>query len=76
MPNVETIYKESIMLLPISDQIRLAEIIMEQATRHEPSANGRRSALELLESGSDEKLFSDASEIDQYLKAERESWDN
>jgi hypothetical protein len=75
MPSVETIYQESIRPLPVGDQVRLAEIIMERAARSQQNPN-RRSVLEILESARATTSGRTAAEIDEYLGAERDSWDD
>lgn len=76
MPSVETIYKETVLPLPPSDRIRLAEIILEHANEGKPPINGHISALELLQSLPIERAFPDADSVDKHLETERESWDN
>ena len=76
MPSIEAIYQESVKPLPLSDKIRLAEIIMEHVNQESPSSNGALSALDLLEAETHEKLFKDSEDVDQHLKSERESWEN
>jgi len=76
MPNVETIYKESVKPLPLSDQLRLAEIIVKRAHgKREPSVQ-RKSVLEILASVGPPKKPRSAAEIDEYLRKERDSWDD
>lgn len=75
MPSVETIYQESIRPLPVVDQVRLAELIMERAPKASQNSN-RVSVLELLQSIHAKKLGRTAAEIDEYIKTERESWDD
>ena len=75
MPSVETIYQESVMPLPRRDQMRLAEIIMERAARPRQNPD-RRSVLEIIESARATTPERSAAEIDEYLKMERNSWDD
>ena len=75
MPSIETIYQESVRPLPRRDQVRLAEIIMERAARSTQNPN-RRSALEIIESARATTPTRTAAEIDEYLKTERDSWDD
>ena len=75
MPSVETIYQESVRPLPVSDQVRLAEIIMERAPRIANNTD-KRSVLDILESVHAKNLGRSAAEIDEYIKTERESWDD
>ena len=75
MTSVETIYQESVMPLPVSDQMRLAEIIMERAARPQQNPN-RRSVLEIIESARAKTPARNAAEIDEYLRTERNSWDD
>ena len=76
MPSVETIYIETVLPLPPSDRIRLAEIILEHANEETPPTNGQISALELLESLPIQRAFPNPESVDKHLKTERESWDN
>ena len=73
MTSVEIIYQESVRPLPVGDQVRLAEIIMERAHRASQDSN-RGSVLELLKSIHAKKLGRTEDEIDDYIKTERESW--
>ncbi|MEQ1605638.1 MAG: hypothetical protein ABL999_12295 [Pyrinomonadaceae bacterium] len=75
MPSVETIYQESIRPLPIGDQVRLAEMIMER-TANPRQDHDRRSVLEILESIHAKTPGRTAAEIDEYIKTERDSWDD
>lgn len=75
MPSLETIYQESIKPLPIVDQVRLAELIMERAPKT-PQDRPRRSVVEILNSIHARKHGRTAAEIDEYIKTERESWDD
>ncbi len=75
MPSVEIIYQESIRPLPVSDQVRLAEMIMERAA-NPPHDRNRRSVLEILESIHARTPGRSAAEIDEYIKTERDSWDD
>lgn len=73
MQNVQTIYQQTILPLPDSEKLKLATIILQNL------ANGEResqSALDLLQSIQNERVFSSPQEVDEHLKAERESWDN
>lgn len=74
MPSVETIYQESVMPLPISDQVRLAELILKRAPRE--TAPKRRSALEIIEAARAVMPHRTAAEIDEYIRTERDSWDD
>jgi len=75
MPSVETIYEETVMPLPVSDQMRLAEMIMERAPRAS-QAPKRRSAIEIIEAARAITPHRTAAEIDEYIRVERDSWDD
>ena len=73
MQDVQTIYQQTILPLPANEKLRLATIILQDLSEGEkPSV----SALDLLQSLPDEKVFDSPDEVNEYLKAERESWDN
>lgn len=57
------------------DQIRLAEIIMEHVALDPRTAGGRTSAKKLLDGLKAAKNGRSSSEIDEYLRTERDSWD-
>lgn len=76
MPSVETIYQESVMPLPVSDQVRLAELILKRATPVAKPSNGSRSVLDFLESIHAKKIGRSAAEIDESIRTERDSWDD
>lgn len=75
MQNAQTIYQQNILPLPDDEKLRLATIILQNL-----SGNGEReesqTAFDLLQSIQGERVFSSVSEVDEHLKAERESWDN
>lgn len=74
MQNAQTIYQQNILPLPDDEKLRLATIILQNL-----SGNGEResqNAFDLLQNIQAERVFSTAEEVDEHLKAERESWDN
>ena len=71
---VETIYREAIRPLPVDDQRRLAEMILERAGQPEPE--DRRSVLDIIHSIRAKSPKRSAAEIDEYLRQERESLDD
>jgi hypothetical protein len=74
MQNAQTIYQQNILPLPDDEKLRLATIILQNL-----SGNGEKEsqkAFDLLQSIQTERVFSTAEEVDEHLKAERESWDN
>lgn len=73
MPNVQTIYQQTILPLPKNDKLRLATIILQSLSSETEKTT---SALDFLETLQIEKVFESADEVDRHLKAERESWDN
>ena len=73
MQDVQTIYQQTILPLPTSEKLRLATIILQDLSKDE---NASISALDLLQSLPDEKVFNSSEEVSDHLKAERESWDN
>ncbi|MBK9527484.1 MAG: hypothetical protein ABL952_18085 [Pyrinomonadaceae bacterium] len=62
------------MPLPVSDQVRLAEMIMERAPKG--TSPKRRSALEIIEAARAVTPRRTAAEIDEYIRTERDSWDD
>ncbi|MGI8543946.1 MAG: hypothetical protein ACR2MD_10790 [Aridibacter sp.] len=73
MQKVETIYQQSILTLPNGEKLRLAAIILQDLSNAEQS---KQSALDLLQDLPNTRIFSSSKDVDNYLKAERESWDN
>ncbi|MGI8468844.1 MAG: hypothetical protein ACR2N3_10355 [Pyrinomonadaceae bacterium] len=73
MQDVQTIYRQTILPLPASEKLRLATIILQDLS---DSEKPQVSALDLLQSLPDEKVFSSPDEVNEHLKAERESWDS
>lgn len=73
MQDVQTIYRQTIMPLPANEKLRLATIILQDLSDDEKPLV---SALDLLQSLPDEKVFDSPDEVNEHLKAERESWDN
>lgn len=75
-PSIETIYRETVRPLPVDEQIRLADMIREKVDSERRSSKARRSALDILESLMAETPPRTAAEIDEYLRSERDSWDD
>lgn len=73
MQSLEAIYQESVKPLPVTDQLRLAEMIMKRA-RQQPAE--RRSILEIIKNAPPPKNPRTAAEIDEDLRKERDSWDD
>jgi hypothetical protein len=73
MQNVETIYQQAILPLPSSEKLRLATIILQSLSQPETKS---QSAFDLLQNIQIERVFATPKEVDEHLKAERESWDN
>ncbi len=76
MPTIETIYRETVKPLPVDEQRRLADLIRENIESGSRSSGTKRSALDILESIRADGIFVTSSQADEYLRAERESWDN
>lgn len=75
MPSVETIYQETVMPLPVVDQMRPAEMIVKRAAKARQYRD-RGSILKLLKSIHAKKLGRSAAEIDESIRTERDSWDD
>jgi hypothetical protein len=73
MQSVETIYRQTVLPLPSSEKLRLATIILQSLSQPETKS---QSAFDLLQSIENERVFATSEEVDNHLKAERESWDN
>ncbi len=73
MQDIQTIYRQTILPLPASEKLRLATIILQDLSKDE---NASVSALDLLQSLPDMKVFNSPDEVNEHLKSERESWDN
>lgn len=76
MPSVETIYRETVRPLPVEDQRRLADIILKNVEGDAKSTVPKRSALEIIRSMRATTASRTAAEIDESLRAERDSWDD
>jgi hypothetical protein len=73
MQNAETIYQQTILPLPNVEKLRLATIILQDLSNSEKS---KQSALDLLQNIESSRVFNSPEDVDEHLKAERESWDN
>lgn len=73
MQNAETIYQQTILPLPNVEKLRLATIILQDLSNSEKS---KQSALDLLQNIESSSVFNSPEDVDEHLKAERESWDN
>ena len=76
MRSIETIYSETIKPLPADDQIRLAEMIRKNLDSPRNSPKRKRSALDVLNSIRAEGVFKTSAEVDEYVRRERDSWDD
>ena len=74
MQTIETVYRETILPLEQAEKIQLAAMILNDLSRYQ--TNSKRSAIELLEEMPSAQLFETVAEADEYLRQERESWDN
>lgn len=73
MGNVQTIYQQTILPLPNSEKIRLAALILQNLSNSEIKT---QTAYDLLQNLPNNRVFSNAQEVENHLKSERESWDN
>lgn len=64
---------QTILPLPASEKLRLATIILQDLISSEKSS---QSALDLLQTLPEVRVFASSQEVDEHLKTERESWDN
>lgn len=78
MQNAIDIYQESIKQMPSFERLRLATLILEDLTEEQAESGEAKklSAIELLENQNDKRIFQTADEVDEHLKAERESWED
>lgn len=78
MINTTEIYAQTIRQLPSAERLRLATLILEDLSEEQNGAAEAKtlSALEVLKNLDDRRVFDSAEKVDEYLKAERESWDN
>ncbi len=76
MPSVETICRETRRPLPVEDQKRLADMILDNVDRETHPPAQKRSALKILRSIHAQPAFKTSAEVDEYLRTERNSWDH
>ena len=78
MTNTTEIYAQTIRQLPSAERLRLATLILEDLNEEQTGEAETKtlSALEVLEKLNGQRVFDSAEKVDEYLKAERESWDN
>ncbi len=73
MQNAQTIYQQTVLPLPSSEKLRLATIILQSLSNSEIKT---QTAYDLLQNLPKNRVFSNAQDVENYLKSERESWDN
>lgn len=73
MQDAKTIYQQFVSQLPNGEKIRLAAIILQNLSDNETKS---QSAFDLLQTIENERAFSSSQDVDENLKAERESWEN
>lgn len=77
MQDAKEIYINEVSRLPSSERLRLAALILSELTRESESPmTAPRVALELLDETPGGRLFKTPADADEYLGAERDSWDN
>ena len=54
--------------LPVGKEVDVIVLV-------ESESSGKRSALEILEGLPGQRLFKSAAEVDEYIRAERDSWE-
>ncbi len=79
MQNATEIYGKQVRQLPSAERLRLAALILEDLTA-EQTENIEKpqqfSALQILDEQTGGRIFKTSEEADEYLKTERESWDD
>lgn len=75
MPSIETIYRETVRPLPVDEQKRLADMILENVESESLSSKTKLCALDVLNSIHAERIFRTSAEVDKYIRTERDSWD-
>ena len=77
MQNASEIYTQSVKPLPSVERLRLATLILEDLAEEQTGnlKNGNVSALGLLESLPNKRMFQSSGEVDEYLREERDSWE-
>lgn len=76
MSKATEVYGKQVKQLPPAERLRLAALILEDLTAEQNGTPAQTfSALQVLEQHTSGGIFKTAEEADEYLKAERESWD-
>ena len=60
--------------VPVSCQVRLADMILENVEAQ--SGTEKRSVLDILDAHPVKRVFKNSNEVDEWLRAERDSWDD
>jgi len=76
MQSVEALYATKIRTLPVEEQKRLADMILANTKTEVSLSNEKLPALEVIESIRAKIPHRSAAEIDAYIRAERDSWDD
>ena len=75
MTSVQEIYRSTIVPLPSAERLQLAALILGDLTKTAPE-EPTVSVLELIASFPRQRGFQSPAEVDEYLKQERDSWDD
>jgi hypothetical protein len=78
MHDAAEIYGNQVRQMPSVERLRLATLILEELTIEQTEGHEKPkqfSALQILEQPNG-GIFKTSEDVDEYLKAERESWDN
>lgn len=62
--------------LPLTERVRLVrDILAEPIQEHIQETHHVRSVLDIIESAPGQRLFKTATDVDDYITQERDSWD-
>ena len=71
MQDIRSVYRENILPLPRRMRIMLASLILK-----EDAGEKRESAYHILTTRKRNRVFKNSAEVDEYIRNERDSWDD
>lgn len=75
MPSAQEVYRHTVSRLSSEDRLQLAALILSDLAAARPAAEGRHPVLELINSFPAGRGFKTPAAADEYLRAERDSWE-
>jgi hypothetical protein len=71
--HLQQLYETTVRPLPKAEQLELVSLILNETRKPDPTS--LRTLREIMQSAPGGQIFKSPEEVDEYLRAERDSWD-